>query len=467
VIREFKNPIAAGDFKWIFERNCEGTEQLRQKLIFGSLFSEGIIVMNNGCDKHFYVTGGKRLSGEVSIEGSKNSVLVCMAAACLAEEDSVITLTNVPDISDVKVMSDILRALGKQITYENGVMEIRGKLTYAEVPRSLCGAIRGSVYCLGLMIGSLGRAYLGLPGGDRIGDRPIDIHLDSLETMGMQYECQGGIVRAQAPEGLTGRNIFLRFPSVGATCNIILAAARANGKTTISNCAKEPEIVDLANLLSEMGVKIMGAGTDKISIVGKERISANIVHEVISDRIETGVFLTAVSITGGEAVIKNCVPYHNFPLLSVLERVGIQIESGDNEIWVKGADIIRPLRVTTMPFPGVATDLQPLLTVLALKGDGESTITDLVFPERFSYVYELKKMGAVVYHSGNTVRVIGGRHLNGSPVAGNDIRAVTALICAGLISDGVTEVEGMSHIERGYKDFIPKLNALGASQDIY
>lgn len=423
--------------------------------------------MNNGNDKHFYVTGGKRLGGQVCIEGSKNSVLVCMAAACLAEKDSVIALKNVPDISDVKVMSDILRALGKKVTYEDGVMEIRGELQYAELPRNLHGAIRGSIYCLGLMIGMLGKAYLGLPGGDRIGDRPIDIHLDSLETMGMKYEVKGGIVRAEAPDGLTGRNIFLRFPSVGATCNIILAAAKANGRTTISNCAKEPEIVDLANLISEMGVKIVGAGTDKISIVGKESIHANICHEVISDRIETGVFLTAVSITGGEAVIKNCVPYHNFPLLSVLERVGIEVQAGDNEIWVRGKESIRPMRVTTMPFPGVATDLQPLLTVLALKGEGESTITDLVFPERFSYVYELKRMGADVIHSGNTVRVIGGRTLSGLPVAGNDIRAVTALICAGLISDGVTEVEGMSHIERGYKDFIPKLNSLGANVDVY
>ena len=423
--------------------------------------------MNKGNDRHFYVTGGRKLGGQVSIEGSKNSVLVCMAAACLGDEDSVITLTNVPDISDVRVMCEILRALGKQITFENGVMEIRGKLEYAEISRSLCSAIRGSVYCLGLMIGALGKAYLGLPGGDRIGDRPIDIHLDSLESMGMEYEFKGGIVRGLAPDGLTGRNLFLRFPSVGATCNIILAAARANGRTTISNCAKEPEIVDLANLLSEMGVRIVGAGTDKISVVGKDRIHANITHEVISDRIETGVFLTAVSITGGEAMIKNCVPYHNFPLLSVLEHAGIELETGDNEIWVRGKESIRPLRVTTMPFPGVATDLQPLLTVLALKGQGESTITDLVFPERFSYVYELKKLGADVIHSGNTVRVTGGKHLDGSVVAGNDIRAVTALICAGLIAEGVTEVEGMKHIERGYKDFIPKLNGLGACVEVY
>ena len=422
--------------------------------------------MDNGNDRHFFVTGGKKLGGQVSIEGSKNAVLVCMAAACLGDEESVITLTNVPDISDVRVMADILRTLGKKITFENGVMEITGKLAYTERTGELCGAIRGSVYCLGLMMGALGKAYLGLPGGDRIGERPIDIHLDSLEMMGMEYECANGMLKAWAPQGLTGRHIFLRFPSVGATCNIILAATGASGKTVISNCAKEPEIVDLANLLSEMGIRITGAGSDKISIVGKERIHANITHEVISDRIETGVFLTAVAITGGEAVIQNCIPYHNYPLLSVLERVGIEIKAGDSEIWIKGKESIRPLRVTTMPFPGLATDLQPMLTVLAMKGAGESTITDLVFPDRFSYVQQLERLGADVLRSGNTVRVRGGKRLTGAFVWGSDIRAVTALICAGLIADGITEVEGMYHIQRGYKDFIPKLNHLGACVEI-
>lgn len=417
--------------------------------------------------RHFYITGGRKLSGEVTVEGSKNSTLVCMAAACLADENSVITLTNVPDISDVGVMTEILKTLGKKVTRQNGVMEISGKLEYAEIPRTLTGAIRGSVYCLGLMIGMLGKVCLGLPGGDRIGDRPIDIHLDSLESMGMKYELKGGVILASAPDGLQGRNIFLRFPSVGATCNVILAAARASGKTVISNCAKEPEIVDLANLMSEMGIKVIGAGSDKIIIYGSEQTTSHVTHEVISDRIETGVFLTAVSITGGEAVIKNCVPYHSYPLLSVLERAGVKIESGDSEIYVRGSDHIRPMKVTTMPFPGVATDMQPLLTVLALKADGESQITDLVFPDRFSYIYELKKMGAYVEHRGNTVRVIGGKELNGISVTGNDIRAVTALICAGLIANDITEVEGMAHIERGYKDFIPKLNSLGAHINIY
>ena len=419
--------------------------------------------MKNCSNRYFSVAGGRKLSGEVVMEGSKNSALVCMAAACLAGKDSVITLKNIPDISDVRVMTEILRRLGKTVAFEQGVLTITGELKYVEDHRELCSAIRGSQYCLGMMIGMLGRAYLGFPGGDKIGARPMDIHLESLEMMGMKYEEKDGFIRAFAPEGLKGANIFLRFPSVGATCNLILAAAKASGKTVISNCAKEPEIVDLANMLTRMGVRVIGAGSDKIIVYGMEGVDSHIHHEIITDRIETGVFLTAVAMTGGEALIKNCVPYHNYPLLSVLRKAGVRIEAGDSEIYVQGSLNLNPLKVTTMPFPGVATDLQPLMTVLALQAQGESQITDLVFPERFSYVYELQKLGAQLELAGNTVRVWGGKPLYGTAVTGNDIRAATALVCAGLISQGVTRVEGISHIERGYKDLIPKLNGLGAS----
>ncbi|MCR5346029.1 MAG: UDP-N-acetylglucosamine 1-carboxyvinyltransferase [Lachnospiraceae bacterium] len=413
-------------------------------------------------NRHIFVRGGKRLSGEVYIEGSKNSTLVCMAAAALADKDTTVTLNNVPDISDVGVMADLLRALGKTVNYEDETMTISGELKYTELPRELCGSIRGSTYFLGVMMAGLNHAYLGLPGGDRIGDRPIDIHLDNLEMMGMKYKLDGGVVEATAPNGLKGMDLFLRFPSVGATCNIILAASRAKGKTTISNCAKEPEIVDLANLLTKMGVKITGAGSDKITVYGSAPVKADVVHDVISDRIETGVFLTAVAITGGDAVIKNCIPTHNNPLIQTLTRAGIFIEYNDNEIHIVSTGVINPLKVTTMPYPGVATDLQPLLTVLAVKADGESSITDLVFPERFSYIYELSKMGAKVEHNGNTVKIKGVKKLDGSKLVGSDIRAATALICAGLIADGTTEVEGMHHIERGYKNFVEKLKGLGA-----
>lgn len=417
-------------------------------------------------EQHYYVVGGNRLSGEVSIEGSKNSALSCIAAAGLADKDAIISLTNVPDISDVRVMIDLLRILGKTVIFENGTVSVFGELKYAELPRNLCGAIRGSTHLLGMMIGTLGRAFLGLPGGDKIGNRPIDIHLENLKRMGMEYEITGGVIKATAPSGLHACDLFLRFPSVGATCSIMLAASKIDGKTTISNCAKEPEIVDLARLLTKMGARIYGAGSDKISIYGNSVMSNSIEHEVISDRIETGVFLTAVAITGGDAVIKNCIPYHNYPLLSVLSQAGNSIETNDTEIHIRSNGNITPMHITTMPFPGVATDLQPLLTVLALKADGESFITDLVFPERFSYIYELQSMGARVEHSGNTIKVFGGKPLYGAEVVGNDIRAVTALICAGLIADGVSQVEGVKHITRGYNDFVPKLKALGAQIEI-
>lgn len=416
--------------------------------------------------RYVAVTGGKRLCGEVVMEGSKNAALVCMAAACLAEGECVVTLTNIPDISDVRVMIDILQQLGKTVVFQEDVLEISGGLEYAETHKELCQRIRGSQYCLGMMIGALKRAYLGFPGGDRIGARPMDIHLESLEMMGMKYEECDSAIRAEAPDGLKGTHIFLRFPSVGATCNVILAAARASGKTVVSNCAKEPEIVDLANMLNRMGVRVTGAGSDKIVIYGVEKLEKSITYEIIPDRLEAGVFLTAISITEGEAWIRNCVPYHNYPLLSVLKKAGVGLEVGENEIWVQGTESLKPIKVTTMPFPGVATDLQPFLTVLALKAQGKSQVTDLVFPERFAYVRELQKLGAFVENNGNTVCVQGGWPLFGTRLTGSDIRAASALVCAGMIAKGVTQVEGLSHIERGYKDLIVKLNALGAKIEI-
>lgn len=417
-------------------------------------------------NKRICVTGGKRLSGSVEIEGSKNSTLACMAGAAIAHKDAVITLNNVPDISDVGVMASLLEMLGKKVTYKNGTITITGELEYHELPRDLCGSIRGSQYILGVMMAGLGKAYLSEPGGDKIGARPIDIHLDNLAVMGAEITESGGVYRAVAPNGLVGKELFLGFPSVGATCNLMLAAARAEGKTTIMNCAKEPEIVDLANLLNEMGVKITGAGSDKITVTGSKPEPKDVVHDIIADRIETGVFITAIAITGGDATIKNCIPYHNHPLISLLTKAGVNIETNDTEIHVQSDGNFAPIKVTTMPYPGVATDLQPLLTIFALKAQGVSTITDLVFPGRFGYTSELRKMGAKIEDGVNSVKVEGGHHLEGNYVTGTDIRAATALVCAGLIAEGQTEVEGMNHIERGYKNFVEKLLGLGADIEI-
>lgn len=413
--------------------------------------------------RYIRIKGERALSGIVSIDGSKNSALVCMAAACLIDTGKVI-LTNVPDISDIKVMSSILKGLGKQISYNDGIMQIDGKLVYEEIPQEKAESIRGSIYCLGLMIGMLGKAKLYLPGGDKIGSRPIDIHLDSLESMGMKYRVENARIIACAPEGLHGENIFLRFPSVGATCNVMLAAARANGKTTMYNCAREPEIVDLANLMTKIGVKITGAGSDKIVIYGKNSLNVEtVIHEVISDRIETGTFMIAVAMTGGNAILKNCIPYHSYPLISILRKCGVDIEIGDSEIAVSAKRNLKPLKVTMMPFPGISTDLQPLLTALALKINNESIIVDLVFPDRFSYVYEMKKLGADIEREGSKIIVRGGKFLNGTRVKGKDIRAVTALVCTGFIINGVTEIEGVQHIERGYSHFVEKLKNIGAN----
>jgi len=424
---------------------------------------KGNIMIDNP-NKKIYVKGGRQLNGEVEVDGSKNSALVCMAAASLATDGSVVKLYNVPDISDIIIMTEILRLLGKTIEFENGVMSLSGEIKSYEVPLDLAGSIRGSVYCMGVLIGLLGNANCGLPGGDKIGERPIDIHLQAFEMMGAKYKERGGKVELYAKDGLQGKSIYLRFPSVGATCNIMLAAASAQGKTVIINAAKEPEIVDLSNLLVKMGVKVVGAGSDRITIYGSRNISGGIKHDVIADRIETGVFLAATTITGGEVMVKNCVPYHNFPLISTLRRIGAEIEEGgDDSILIKSTGKqLQPFNVSIMPFPGVATDLQPILAIIATKSKGESVITDHVFPERFQYIFELIRMGARIDHYGNMLKIQGGGKLHGIPVEGNDIRAVTSLICAGLIANGITEIDGIYHMERGYKALIEKLVYLGA-----
>lgn len=413
-------------------------------------------------ESRIYVNGGNQLNGEIEIDGSKNSALVCMVAACLNDDGASVTLNNVPRISDVFVMADILRYLGKTVNIFGSSMTISGTINKDKVPSSLSSTIRASIYCAGALLGICGSVETSLPGGDKIGARPIDIHLDSFEQMGARYETKGGKVYIKAPEGLKGAHIFLRFPSVGATCNIILAAVRANGKTIIENAAKEPEIVDFCSLLMKMGCIIHGAGTDRIVVVGANEIHGDVEHDVIADRIEAGVFAVATAITGGDVYIKNMVSQHNRPLISTLSSANVICSDEEDGIRIRGNKSLYPLNVNMMPFPGLATDLQPLMTVLALQATGDSIIVDNVFPERFQYVYELIRMGAEITHYGNSLRVTGGRPLIGMAVEGTDIRAVTALICAGLIAEDTTEVEGLKHLERGYVDFDKKLKMLGA-----
>ena len=412
------------------------------------------------------VRGGKALRGRISINGSKNSALACISAACLVNDHSTIELKNVPNISDINIMCDIIRDLGKTVEFENGCLKISGEFSNCEVSTTLAGKIRGSMYFLGILLATMGEVHCGFPGGDQIGDRPIDIHLFGLKKLGAECNIINGVVEGKVTDRLEGNKIYLKYPSVGATCNLMIAASRAYGKTVIDNCAKEPEIVDLSNLLIEMGVKVIGAGTDRITITGQEVIHGDICHEIISDRIEAGVLAVATTITGGEVLIDNTLPYHNYPLISLLNEHGGYVEEMDNGILVRSEGIISPVEVEMMPFPGVATDLQAAVTVMATRSTGISTIVDHVFQDRFQYVDELRNMGAEIERRGNTLKVYGGKPLTGTMVFGNDIRAVSALICAGLVADGTTLIEGVTHLRRGYPDLDTKFRQLGADVTI-
>ncbi len=389
-----------------------------------------------------------------------------MVAACLANDGADILLTNIPHISDVDVMCKILTKLGKKINLKDGQLVIGGSIKEYEAPIDESNKIRASIYCVGMLLGVAGKAVSGMPGGDKIGARPIDIHIKAFEKLGAKCTIDEGIVSAEAPDGLLGNYMYLRFPSVGATCNIILASVKADGKTIIENAAKEPEVVDLCNLLIKMGASIHGAGTDRIVIKGTKHIHGGVEHEIITDRIEIGVIMVATAITGGEVRIPNAIARHNRPLISTLNNQNITCNDEDGGIRICSNGIIDSFNVNMMPFPGLATDLQPLMTVLATQACGESIITDNVFPERFQYIYELVRMGADIDHFGNLVRVKGRCELLGMQVEGTDIRAVTALICGGLIAKGQTVVEGVKHIERGYVDFDQKLRSLGADIEI-
>jgi len=412
-------------------------------------------------DKKIVINGGRKLYGEVCIEGSKNSALACIAAACLTTDGNEVVLKNIPDVSDIHVMCEIVRTLGKRVVFEHNMVVISGSFDKCEITSELAGRLRASTYFVGVLLADKGKVSCGFPGGDQIGERPIDIHIAALSKMGAFFST-AETIEAKVNGRLQGQRIYLKYPSVGATCNVILAASRAKGKTVILNAAKEPEIVDLSNLLVKMGVQIVGAGTDCITVIGSERIQGNVEHEIIPDRIETGFFSVAVAITGGEVMIKRGIPYHNYSLISVLDEAGVEVIPHEEGVRVKSSGKVKAFHVSMMPFPGLATDLQPLMTVMATQAVGTSSIVDYVFQERFQYISQLQYMGAEVEQKGNMLSISGYNKLIGNAVRGNDIRAVSALICAGLVAEGTTEVEGWYHLHRGYSNLEQKLQNLGA-----
>ncbi|MFD1957919.1 UDP-N-acetylglucosamine 1-carboxyvinyltransferase [Paenibacillus thailandensis] len=407
------------------------------------------------------VRGGQRLSGTVRVSGAKNAVLPILAASLLATEgDSVIH--DVPLLDDVMTIKSVLASLGAQLTYNNETMRINAeRLVCCEAPYELVRKMRASFLIMGPLLAREGKVRISLPGGCAIGTRPIDQHLKGFEAMGAEITLGHGFIEASSASRLRGAKIYLDVPSVGATENIMMAAALAEGTTLIENAAKEPEIVDLANYLNAMGAKVRGAGTGLIRIEGVERLQG-VAHQVIPDRVEAGTYMVAAAITGGDVFVENAIADHLTPVISKLEEMGVQITVSDNGIRVRSTGELKSVDVKTLPHPGFPTDMQSQMMALLLMSEGTSLITETVFENRFMHVEEFKKMNAQIKVEGRTAIVSGGYPLTGAKVCATDLRAGAALICAALRADGETEVAGIHHVDRGYVDITGKLAALGA-----
>lgn len=406
------------------------------------------------------------LRGDVYISGAKNAVLPLMAAALLSEGECIIR--DVPDLRDVAYMKEILTSHGSAISeLEPGTLSILTEdITSTEARFDLVNKMRASILIMGPLLARKGVAKIPLPGGCAIGARPIDLHLKGLEALGaiININDNEGYVEAVAgPQGLVGDTIYLDFPSVGATENIMMAAVLAQGTTYLENAAEEPEIVDLANFLNKMGAKIKGAGTDTIKIEGVP-VLHGAHHTVIPDRIETGTFMLAAAITRGELCIKNVVPDHVKPITAKLRECGVRIEVGDDEMTVRGdLGVQVATDIKTLPYPGFPTDIQsPFMTYLTTV-EGQSTVIETVFENRFMHVAQLNKMGASIEAAGSKAIVRGNAKLRGCQVMATDLRAGAALVLAGLVAEGETEISEIYHIERGYENFIEKFEKIGAS----
>jgi UDP-N-acetylglucosamine 1-carboxyvinyltransferase len=400
------------------------------------------------------------LSGTVPIGGAKNSVLKLMAATTLAEGRYV--LRNVPAISDVDCMVDLLRSMGMDAGRSGAdelVIEHRPGLV-PEAPYELVEAMRASIVVMGPLVARFGRARVAMPGGDDFGPRPIDMHVRALEQLGATFESAHGYIEARA-ECLVGTRLLLEFPSVGATENALMAAVLAEGTTVIDNAAREPEIADLATFLVAMGARIEGAGTSTIRIDGVDALHAAD-HTVVPDRIEAATFLAAVGVAGGEITLAGARADHMDMLIAKLAEMGMRIEPTDGGLSASAPDRLRAVDVATLPYPGVATDYKPLLVAVLATSDGVGIVTENLFAGRFRYVDELVRMGADIRTEGHHAVVRGVPELSGAPVRAPDIRAGAALVVAGLRAEGETIVAGADHIDRGYEHFVAKLRGIGA-----
>ncbi len=404
--------------------------------------------------------GGKQLTGSVKVEGAKNAVLPVIAATLLASKGTSV-LSNVPSLSDVYTINEVLKHLNADVNFEKGIVTVdaTGDIS-SDAPFEYVRKMRASMVVMGPLLTRTGCARVALPGGCAIGSRPVDLHLKGLEAMGATVKIENGYIEATT-EKLRGAKIYLDFPSVGATQNIMMAATLAEGTTIIENVAREPEIVDLANFLNQMGAKVIGAGTEVIRIEGVKELTAT-EHSIIPDRIEAGTFMIAAAITKGNVLVEDAVPEHISSLIAKLKEMGVQIIEEEKGLRIIGPEKLKAVDVKTMPHPGFPTDMQSQMMVIQMLSEGTSVMTETVFENRFMHVEEMRRMNAEMKIEGHSVIISGPAKLQGAEVAATDLRAAAALVLAGLVAEGYTQVTELKYLDRGYNNFHGKLKALGA-----
>ncbi|MCM3731825.1 UDP-N-acetylglucosamine 1-carboxyvinyltransferase [Fictibacillus nanhaiensis] len=407
------------------------------------------------------IEGGYPLEGTVHISGAKNSAVALIPATILAE--STVTIEGLPNISDVRILRDLLEEIGGEAYLdENQSLTVNPENMIAmPLPNGKVKKLRASYYLMGAMLGRFKKAVIGLPGGCNLGPRPIDQHIKGFEALGAKVTNEQGAIYLRADE-LVGARIYLDVVSVGATINIMLAAVRAKGQTIIENAAKEPEIIDVATLLTSMGAKIKGAGTDVIRIDGVEKMHG-CRHSIIPDRIEAGTYMILAASMGQQVLLDNVIPLHLESLIAKLREMGVFIETKDDQVLIyRGKDPLKSVDIKTLVYPGFPTDLQQPFTSLLTSSEGTSIVTDTIYSARFKHIDELRRMGANVKVEGRSAIINGPAKLEGAKVKASDLRAGAALVVAGLMAEGVTEISGLDHIDRGYESLVDKLKGLGA-----
>lgn len=411
-------------------------------------------------ENQYIIKGGTPLNGEVTIGGAKNAALGILAAAIMADETVVID--NLPNVRDINVLLTAIESIGATVKRIGPhVVSINGStINDMTIDYDSIRKIRASYYLLGALLGKYKKAQVALPGGCEIGSRPIDLHLKGFRALGATVSIEHGMINTSADE-LVGNHIFMDTVSVGATINIMLAACMAEGKTVIENAAKEPHIVDVANFLNSMGANIKGAGTDKIRMTGVTSLHAS-EYSIIPDQIEAGTFMFAAAATGGDVTVKNVIPKHLEATTAKLEEIGCEVEEFDDAVRVRAPKRLHRTHVKTLPYPGYPTDMQPQIAVTLALAEGTSIVTESIFENRFKYADELSRMGANIKVEGNSAIIDGVKKLTGARVSAPDLRAGAALVIAGLAADGITVVDDIVYIQRGYENFEDKLRSLGA-----